>query len=93
LKLNKIIRILPADKGNYSVDKTTYRDKLNTLLECGAYEILSSDPTAKTERKIQTLMSKHKSAFSTNQKRKLTPNTAKHHIYTGYQRFINPGYL
>jgi hypothetical protein len=66
LKLNKNIRILLADKGNCSVvlDETTYKDKLNTLLESRAYEILCSDPTAKTERKIQTLLSKHKSAFS-----------------------------
>jgi hypothetical protein len=35
LKLNKNIRILPADKGNCSVvlDETTYKDKLNKLLE------------------------------------------------------------
>jgi hypothetical protein len=84
LKLNKN-RILPADKGYCSVvlDETSYKDKLNTLLESGAYEILSSDPTKKkTERKIQTLLSKHKSAFSINQKRKLTPYHSKQpHLY------------
>jgi hypothetical protein len=84
LKLNKNIRILLEDKGNCSIvlDETTYQDKLNTLFECRAYEILSSDPTPKTERKIQTPLSKHKSAFSTNQKRKLTPNHSKaSHLY------------
>jgi hypothetical protein len=30
-----------------------HRDKLNTLLESGAYEILSSDPTAKREERYK----------------------------------------
>jgi hypothetical protein len=84
LKLNKNIRILPADKGDCSIvlNETTYKDKLNTLLESGTYKILSSDPMVKIERKIQTHLSKHKSAFSTNQKIKLTLYHSKAlHLY------------
>jgi hypothetical protein len=40
--------------------ESKYEEKLNTLLEPGVYEPLSKDPTAKVERKIQKLLSKHK---------------------------------
>jgi hypothetical protein len=39
LRLNQDIRILPADKDNYTVvlDESKYNDKINTLLESGVY--------------------------------------------------------
>jgi hypothetical protein len=39
LRLNKVIRILPADKDNCSVvlDEIDYRDKIDTLLKSGVY--------------------------------------------------------
>jgi hypothetical protein len=54
LRLNKDIRILQADQGNFTVifDETRYKERLNTLLESGVYEPLSKDPTAKVERNI-----------------------------------------
>jgi hypothetical protein len=84
LRLNKDIRILHADKGNCTVvlDESAYKDKLNSLLEYGVYEPLPKDPTAKVERKIQTLLSKHKTALPTELKRKLTPYYSKPpHLY------------
>jgi hypothetical protein len=96
LKLNKNIRILPADKGNCSVvlGESKYKGKLNKLLETGAYEMLSSDSTAKKKQKV---IYKH-SCLSINwlflpiKKESLLHITAKHRIYMGYQRFTNPGY-
>jgi hypothetical protein len=51
LRLNKIIRMLHADKRNCTVvlDESTYKDKLNTLLESGVYKPLPRDPTAKVQ--------------------------------------------
>jgi hypothetical protein len=51
LRLNKIIRNLPANKDNCSVvlDEIEYRDKIDTLLKSGVYESLSKDPAAKFE--------------------------------------------
>jgi hypothetical protein len=74
LKLNKYIRILQADKGNCTVmlDNSEYKDKLNTLLKSGDYELLPKDPTAKVERKIQKHLSKHKNTLPIDLKRKLT---------------------
>jgi hypothetical protein len=52
------------------------------LLESGVYELLPKDPTAKIERKIQTLLSKHKTALPTELKLKLTPYYSKPpHLY------------
>jgi hypothetical protein len=84
LGLNKDIRILHADKGNCTVvlDESVYKDKLNSLLGSGVYEPLPKDPTAKIERKIQTILSKHKTALPTELKRKLTPYYSKPpHLY------------
>jgi hypothetical protein len=44
------------------------------------YEPLPKDPTAKVERKVQKLLSKHKTALLIDLKRKLTPPTANLHI-------------
>jgi hypothetical protein len=54
LKLNKDIRILPADKSNCSVvlEVMEYRDKIDTLLKSGVYELLSKDPAAKLREKF-----------------------------------------
>jgi hypothetical protein len=61
LRLNKDIRILQADKGNCTVvfDESTYKDKSSTLLESGVYKPLPKDATAKVERKIKKLLTKH----------------------------------
>jgi hypothetical protein len=59
---NKKIRILKDDKGNCVVrlNETTYKDKISSLLESGAYEILRKDPASQIERKIWKLIFKHK---------------------------------
>jgi hypothetical protein len=74
LKLNKYLRILQADKGNCTVmlDNSEYKDKLNTLLKSGDYELLPKDPTAKVERKTQKHLSKHKNTLPIDLKCKLT---------------------
>jgi hypothetical protein len=85
LKLNKDIRTLQADKGNWTVvlDESKYKDKLNTLLESGVYEPLPKDPTAKVERKVQNLVSRHTTALRTDLKYKLTPYHSKpSHLYS-----------
>jgi hypothetical protein len=84
LKHNKEIKILQADKGNCTVilDKFIYEDKLSTLLNSGIYDTLPRDPTPKVERKVQKLLSKYKSVFSTKLKQKLTPYHSKPpHLY------------
>jgi hypothetical protein len=56
--------------------------KIFSLLESGVYEPLKKDPTSQIERKIQRLLSKHKSILSTDLKRKLTPYHSKPpHLY------------
>jgi hypothetical protein len=55
------------------LDESKYKEKLNTLLESGVYEPLPKDPTAKIERKVQKLLSKHKTVLPTGLKHKLTP--------------------
>jgi hypothetical protein len=74
LRLNKDIRILKEDKGKLVLvlDEAKYKDKLNTLLGSGVYE-----PLAKVERRVQKLLSKHKTALPTDLKRKLTPYNSK----------------
>jgi hypothetical protein len=84
LRLNQDIRILPADKGNCTVvlDESKYNDKINTLLESGAYEPVPKDPTAKVERKVQQILAKFKTVLPTEVKRKLTPYHSKPpHLY------------
>jgi hypothetical protein len=79
LRLNKEIRIFQADEGNCTVvlDESQYKDKLNTLPESGVYEPLPKYPTAKVERKVQKLLSKHKTALPTVLKHRLTPHHSK----------------
>jgi hypothetical protein len=84
LRLNKDIRILKADKGNSTVvlDESQYKDKLNILLESGVYEPLPKDPAAEVERKVQKLLSKHKTVLPTDVKHNLTPYHSKRpHLY------------
>jgi hypothetical protein len=81
---NKDIRILQADKDNCMVvlDESKYKNKLITLLESRVHEPLPKDPTAKLRRKVYKLLSKHKSALSTDLKCKLTPYHSKsQHLY------------
>jgi hypothetical protein len=68
LRLNTDIRIIQADKGNCTVvlDESKYKDKLKTLLEFGVYEPLLKARTAKVERKVRKLLSKHKTALPTD---------------------------
>jgi hypothetical protein len=52
------------------------------LLESGVYEPLPKDPAAKGERKIQKLLSKHKTTLPVDLKHKLTPYHSKPpHLY------------
>jgi hypothetical protein len=84
LRLSEDIRILQADKGNCMVvlDESKYKDKLNTLLESGVYEPLLKYSTAKVERRVQKLISKHRTAPPTDLKHKLTPYHSKpSHLY------------
>jgi hypothetical protein len=92
LRHNKVIRILQTDKGNGTVvlDESKYNNKLNTLLESGVYEHLSKDPTPKAERKIQKLLSKHKTGLPTDLKHMLTLYHSKpRHLY-GLPKVHNP---
>ncbi|XP_023702099.1 uncharacterized protein LOC111861618 [Cryptotermes secundus] len=79
LRLNKGIRILPADKGNCTVvlNEIKYRDKINTLLKSGVYEPLAKDPTARVERRVQQILAKYKTALPAKVKQKLTPYHSK----------------
>ncbi|PNF14821.1 hypothetical protein B7P43_G06341, partial [Cryptotermes secundus] len=84
LRLNKDIRILPADKGNCTVvlDEIKYRDKINTLLKSGVYEPLAKDPTASVERRVQQILAQYKTVLPAEVKRKLTPYHSKPpHLY------------
>jgi hypothetical protein len=84
LRLNKVIRIIQADKGNCTVVfvESKYKEKLNTLLEFGVYEPVPKNDAAKVERKIQKLLSKHKTALPTGLKHKLTPyHNRPPHLY------------
>jgi hypothetical protein len=84
LRLNKDVSILQADKGNCAVVlvESKYKGKLNILLESRVYEPLPEDPTAKVERRIQKLLSKHKTTLPIDLKYKLTPNHSKlPHVY------------
>jgi hypothetical protein len=84
LRLNKGFRILNSEKGICTVefDEFKYKEKLNTLLECGVYELFPKDPTAKVERNIQKLLSKDKTSLPTDLKHKLTPYHSKPpHLY------------
>jgi hypothetical protein len=58
--------VLKADKGNCAVvmDKSDYLVKMNILLHSGVYEHIKNDPMANIERKVETLLSKHKSFFT-----------------------------
>jgi hypothetical protein len=53
------------------------KDKLNTFLESGAYELLAKHPTAKVERQVEKLLSKNTNAHLTVLKHKLTPYKIK----------------
>jgi hypothetical protein len=64
-------------------DEFKYKDKVNTLLESGAYEPLPKDPTAEVERKLQKLLSKHKTTLLIDLKYKPTPYHSKPlHLYS-----------
>jgi hypothetical protein len=59
------------------LDEFKYKYKLSTLLESGVYEPLPKDPTAKVEKKVQKLHSRHKTALPTDLNNKLTPYHSK----------------
>jgi CO dehydrogenase/acetyl-CoA synthase beta subunit len=71
LKNNKEIRILQADKGNCTVvlNESAYKEKISNLLEPEVYDALSKEPTAQIERKVQTLLTKHKTVLPVALKR------------------------
>jgi hypothetical protein len=75
VKDNKEIRILQADKGNYTVvlNESTCKEKMSILLESGVYEILQKDPMSQIERKVWELLTKHKIVLPTALEHKLTP--------------------
>jgi hypothetical protein len=92
LRLNKDIRILEADKGNCTVvfDEIKYKAKSNILLESEVYEPLPKYPKAKVERKIQKLLSKHKTTLPIDLKRKLTPYHSKPPHLHGLTKIYRP---
>ena len=56
---NNII-ILPADKGNATVDRVEYSNKLADLIGNGGYCKVKKDPTLKRERKMSQILGKNK---------------------------------
>jgi hypothetical protein len=63
------------------LDKSKYKDKLNTSLESRVYEPLPKDPTTKVERKVQKLLSHHRTALLADLKQ-LTPyHSRPPHLY------------
>jgi hypothetical protein len=92
LRLNKDITTLQADKGNCMVvlDESKYEDKSNILLESGIYEPLPKDHTAKVERKVQKLLSKHKTALPADLKHKLTLYHSKPPCLYGLPKIDKP---
>jgi hypothetical protein len=84
LRIGKDISILQKDKANCTVvlDEPIYKDKLNTLPESEVYESLPKDATTMVERKIEKLLSKHKTVLPTDLNLKLTPCHSKpQHMY------------
>jgi hypothetical protein len=59
------------------MNESTYMEKLNTLLESGVYKPVPEDLTSETERKVQKLLSKHKSGPSSELKCQLPPFHSK----------------
>jgi hypothetical protein len=55
------------------LDESKYKEKLKTLLESGVYEPLPKDHTAKVERKVQKLISKHKTILPIDLEHNLIP--------------------
>lgn len=72
LRHHKDIRILQANIGNCMVvlGGSKYNDELNILLESGVHELLHKDHSAKVERKVQKILSKHKTVVPTDLKHK-----------------------
>jgi hypothetical protein len=92
LRINKDIRIFQADCGNCTVvfDESKYKDKLNTLLESGVYKPLPKDPANNDERKIQKLLSKHKTTLLIDLEHTLTPYYSEPlHLY-GLRKIHKP---
>jgi hypothetical protein len=84
LKDSKEIRILQADKGNRRVvlNESTYKEKVSSLVESRVYYILHKDPSFQIERKIQKLLTIHKSVLPAALKHKLTSGHSKSpHLY------------
>ncbi|XP_071440277.1 uncharacterized protein [Hetaerina americana] len=77
LRNNKEILILPADKGNSTVQmkKRDYENKLSLTLEEPTYLKLKSDPTAKMEKNARALIKK--SSIPKEEHRSLFPSAAK----------------
>jgi hypothetical protein len=64
LVLNKVIRILPGNKGTAVLDGIEYCSKINALQILGVFENLSINPTDKFERKVQQFLAKYETVFS-----------------------------
>jgi hypothetical protein len=92
--VNKDIKILHSDKGNCTVvlDESKYKDKLKSLLLFRVYESLPKDPTAKVERKVQKILSEHKTALPIDLKQ-VGSITADLHILSILARFTNWTFL
>jgi hypothetical protein len=88
-KQNKEIRILLADKGNCMVvlNNSTHKRKISGLLDSRVYIPLYKDPTFQIERKIQKLLSEHKTVLPTDLKHKLTPYHIKSCISMDFLKY------
>jgi hypothetical protein len=65
LEEEKQIRILEADKGNYTVElnESTYNEKISSLLESEVCEILRKEPKSQIDRKLWKVLTKHKTVL------------------------------
>jgi hypothetical protein len=71
------------------LNKSTYKEKISSLLESGVYEILHEDATSQIERKICRLHTKHITVLPAALKHKLTPYHSKPPHPMDFQRYTN----
>ena len=94
LKKNDSIVILKADKGNATVvlDKGSYGEKCEVLLQPPTYKILTKNPTHKYNRKITELLKDLKTAKCINKVLfdRLKPSNTKAPRFYGRPKIYKP---
>jgi hypothetical protein len=88
LRPNKDITILLADEGDWTVvlDESKYKDKLQHFARVWGLWTLAQRSYSSVERKVEKLLSKHKTAFPPELK-------YKYHICMVFPRFRNQTFL